>query len=211
MNNPTFCSLYKVGGFIGSNLIKTSTNIRNIMLQNIKNFAENIIKFIGPSKIIFLRECIIKVISFKLIGIEVICDNEYPLFISNTLIMINKKFYKNILFSLMSPCFFFGINHIFRYCKINYLYKLENIYFYEDYTNSKIMNIIVKANIGDEDVTELFKKYHSNVPFYLFLINENILFKNCDDIYNVSITSIVKGKIIKNKVDNFLKKIYDLC
>ena len=169
------------------------------------NILKYIINIVGASNIVFLRESIVRIFSFKLIGIEIEYNESYPILIQNKIIISNKILYKNSLFNLISPFFFCGINYIFKYNKINYLYKLENIYFYEDYTNSKIMNIVTKVTNNDDNITESFKKYHSNVPFYLFLLNEKI------DFDNINITSINKGKIIKNKVNDIFLKIYDVC
>ena len=174
--------------------------------MNIKN---NILKYffnvIGSSTIIFVRETIVKIFSFKLIGVEFTYPDNYPFLINDKIIISNKLLYKNFLFNFISPFFFFGIHYIFKYNKINYLYKLENIYFYEDYSSSKLMNIVVKITNDEDDITEVFKKYHPNVPFYLFLLNENISFND------INITSFVKGKITKNKVNNIFLKIHELC
>ena len=169
-----------------------------------------------------IREYLIKFTSFNIIAIK-----------------YNNKIYKNLLIKYLSPIYYFGFNYIFNYFKIEYLYKLDNIYFYQDYNNSKkITNIILKVKLiyNDNnnkeilDITNSFKEYYSNVPFYLYLMNENIyniIKKNIkeniiynkykyDNIYDyliLSVNTLKNGKIITNdyKLNEIIKlKIYEI-
>jgi hypothetical protein len=99
--------------------------------------------------------------------------------------------------------------------KINYLYKLDNIYFYEDYSiyNVKISPIIISATINinkDEiDILNKLSYYSLEVPLFIFLYNEKYY-----NINNIQFKIFKSGKItdIIINYDNIskYKKIYNL-
>ena len=118
-------------------------------------------------------------------------------------------------------CSSFLYRFIYKYLlyklKINYLFKMDDIYFYEDYNINEIhiKPIILEATIkilNSEnkiekiDITNIINKYNLNVPINIFLYNENIknyisinfkLLKLKDNIKEVYINS-----------NNFYNKLY---
>jgi len=125
--------------------------------------------------------------------------------------IINNKFY---LF-FINLLFFINFQQIIKIFKINYLYSIDNIYFYEDYKkNNKIINpIILSAKIvcdeNEIDFLNNFKKYNFSIPINIILYNEKIF------NYKLIILKIFKlgkeGQInIDIKNDNKFKKLCEL-
>jgi hypothetical protein len=151
------------------------------------------------STIINSRNKFVRIFGIKIILIhkdDEIINNKSLMFLSSLIFKIN---YQEILF----------IN------KINYLYKLDNIYFYEDYSiyNVKISPIIISATINinkDEiDILNKLSYYSLAVPLFIFLYNEKYY-----NINNIQFKILKLGKItdIIINYDNIskYKKIYNL-
>jgi len=125
--------------------------------------------------------------------------------------VINNKF---ILF-FVNLFFIFPVKYIFKYSKINYLYKIDSVYFYENYDqninsiypvilkfklldihDNKILNENNENNkkiLNEINIIDKIKMYNFNVPIKIFCINENI------DItkYNTIIIKTLKSKTDK--------------
>ena len=119
--------------------------------------------------------------------------------------VINNKF---ILF-FVNLFFIFPVKYIFKYSNINYLYKIDSLYFFENYNQqpTKIYPVILnfklldihKNNILNENnekilneinVIDKIKMYNFNVPIKIFFINENIDINK----YNTIIVKTLKSK-----------------
>jgi hypothetical protein len=114
--------------------------------------------------------------------------------------VINNKF---ILF-FVNLFFNFPIKYIFKYSKINYLYKIDSVYFYENYNqqinsiypvilNFKLLDIHDNKILNEIDVIDKIKMYNFNVPIKIFCINENIELPK----YNTIIIKTLKSKTNK--------------
>lgn len=114
--------------------------------------------------------------------------------------VVNNKF---VLF-FVNLFFNFPIKYIFRYSKINYLYKIDSVYFYENYNqninsiypvilNFKLLDIHDDKILNENNIIDKIKMYNFNVPIKIFCINENI------DItkYNTIVIKTLKSKIDK--------------
>lgn len=98
----------------------------------------------------------------------------------------NEIINNNALMLLSSLIFKINYQEILFINKINYLYKLDNIYFYEDYSNTNIIisPIIISAKIKIENqeinILENLSNYSLAVPLFIFLYNEK--YNNIDNI-----------------------------
>jgi hypothetical protein len=150
-----------------------------------------------------IRNKLVRVFSTKIILIE-----------KNNQIISN-----NLLMLLSSLIYKINYQEILFIFKINYLYKIDNIYFYEDYTNNNIIcPIILSAKIttyneqteldNKIDIINNISKYNLSVPLYIFIYNEKI-----NNINNIEFKIFKSGKIIDiiiNYNNNKYKKIYEL-
>ena len=151
------------------------------------------------SNLIKLRNKTIRVFGTKIILMHKnneIINNKYIMYLSSFIFKIN---YQEILF----------IN------KINYLYKLDNIYFYEDYTNSNIIispiiiSATVEINNNNINILDKLIQYNLSVPLFIFLYNEQI-----NNINNINFKILKLGKFIDiiinyNNITKY-KKIHEL-
>jgi hypothetical protein len=104
-----------------------------------------------------------------------------------------------VLLLFVNLFFHFPIKYILKYSKINYLYKIDSLYFYENYSpisnniypmmltfkilsKSKLYNNEKTILLDDLDLLDRIKLYNMNVPFKIFLLNENININNYNEI-----------------------------
>ena len=120
--------------------------------------------------------------------------------------IINNKF---VLFFLNNISYYFLINSfILKQLKINYLYKMDSLYFYENYLpkNNFIFPIIYNFKLDDVELIDRIKLYDFNVPIKIFFLNENI---NINKYNNIYLKTLKFNKVFT--VDNVLTfKISDL-
>lgn len=145
------------------------------------------------------RNKFVRIFGIKIILIykdNEIIDNNTLMFLASLIFKIN---YQEILF----------IN------KINYLYKLDNIYFYEDYSNTNIIisPIILTAKIKIDDreidILDKLSNYSLSVPLFIFLYNEK--YNNIDNIqFNIFKLGKIIDIIINYNETTKYKKIYKL-
>ena len=121
--------------------------------------------------------------------------------------IINNKF---VLFFLNNISYYFLINgFILKLIKINYLYKIDSLYFYENYLpkNNFIFPIIYNFKLNNElELIDRLKLYDFNVPIKIFFMNENININKYNYIY---LKTLKFNKVFN--IDNILNyKISDL-
>jgi hypothetical protein len=147
-----------------------------------------------------IRNYLIKLLTKKIIYIEInndIIDNYYINFGLNFLIKFNFDF-------------------ILKYLNIKYFYKLDDIYFYQDYTNnvhllnSTILNVYLLNQQQEISVLNKFKNYNFNVPLRYFLLNEKLF-----NYYIIKFKLFKNGKmelkeIDINSRDNNYKKFFEI-
>ena len=124
--------------------------------------------------ILYFRECIYKYFFGKVIVIK-----------------HNNKFYfikKNIFVPYL---FYFLLN----LSKKEYVYKYDNIYFYNDFKNKiDLLPPLLKFEINGKSYTDKIKNYKSNIPFKVFLQLENI-----KDVKKITYTALSNPLDIKEK------------
>ena len=110
-------------------------------------------------------------------------------FVSNKLIIIP--------LNLFYYCF---IQNLLENQKINLIYELDDLIFYNNYANNKInINLImIEANIIDpqnpdekKEFTEIINKYSKNIPLYIIVKIEKL-----DIYFNIQFKLMNMGKII---------------
>jgi hypothetical protein len=118
---------------------------------------------------------------------------------------------------------FLNLNFVINYLGYNYIYSIDNIFFYKHsklLNNNLCLSTINKCiiNLSDNisiDFTENIIKYNLNVPFYLIINNENfdkIISIKLDKItFDFEISEIFKTNYIKYKYDEIkYKSIYEI-
>jgi hypothetical protein len=146
-----------------------------------------------------------------IIGFRDICMSIYK---NIVLLEKNDHCVNNKLILLFVNLFFhFPIKYILKYSKINYLYKTDSLYFYENYINISnniypmVLNFnLIKTSNNDDDRESLldelnlydkFKLYNMNVPINMFFINEDIDINYYDTI---SIKTLKTKQFVKFKI-----------
>jgi hypothetical protein len=130
----------------------------------------------------------------------------------------NKKFISNkFIIFLLNLFYFFLIKNLLKINKINMIYELDGIIFYDDNNihEIKINQIMIEFNIINpkiknsiKDFTDKINKYSKAIPFYIIVEIEKI---NID--FNIQIKLLSMGKIIikEFQIKNILnKKLYEL-
>ena len=119
-----------------------------------------------------------------------------------------------------------NLNIIIKYLNYNYLYLIDNMYYYhtKDGIQSKItigiihnciinINLCCEQNINlyyEQNITKQILKYHICVPLYMIINNENIDIDDDDDIiFEILIFGQIKYKKYKIK-DIIDKKLYEI-
>ena len=109
---------------------------------------------------------------------------------------------------------FFNLTNMIDFVGYNYLYNIDNIYFYHNLKSPNILkfysSVIIEFNHNKNDITDIIKKYHINVPIYIIFDLENLEKK---DNY-IEIKFINLGKISTKIYNNFneikFKKLNEL-
>ena len=130
----------------------------------------------------------------------------------------NKKIIKNgIIIFLFNLLYNLNFVYLLSYLNINILYKIDELYFYEEFKEKKTFSItpifltfkILKNNESNE-LTERIKKYDTKVPLKLFFINENININNFNKIY-LNILKNFKSKELNYDINEVIdKRITDI-
>jgi hypothetical protein len=115
---------------------------------------------------------------------------------------------------VMQILVFFNLTNIINDVGYNYLYNMDDIYFYYNLKSSNKLkfysNIIIEFNHNKNNITDIIKKYHINVPIYIIFNLENLEKK---DNY-IEIKFINLGKISTKIYNNFneikFKKLNEL-
>jgi hypothetical protein len=73
---------------------------------------------------------------------------------------------------------FLNLTNVIEFFNFNYLYNIDNIYFYNDIKSPSIVklysSIIIEFLYNGIDITDIIKKYHIDVPLYIILDLENL-------------------------------------
>tara|TARA_B110000908_G_C10132857_1_gene393040 strand:+ start:22 stop:462 length:441 start_codon:yes stop_codon:yes gene_type:complete len=142
----------------------------------------------------------------KLISIFLLFRNGFMKYIFGKITMIHFND-KCLPINFFLPYIFF----IFlEFIKLKYVYKYDNIYHYQDYTNIEILlPPILSFKIAGNDKITILKNYKSNIPVIYFLYNNNLCnTKLCELTYWYK--GSIKEKTIKNiEVYNCLYDIFD--
>ena len=92
---------------------------------------------------------------------------------------------------------FLNLTNIIEFFNFNYLYNIDNIYFYNDIKSQSIMklysSVIIEFLYDKINITDIIKKYHINVPIYIIFDIENLEEHNI--IINIKVLNLGKIKI----------------
>jgi hypothetical protein len=93
----------------------------------------------------------------------------------------NKIIHNYFIFGLINLLCLFNLTYILSLFNIKILYKIDNLFFYDDFKNNnkpQIKPIILSLNISNDtnqlELTDIIKHYDINIPLYLFFYNEKI-------------------------------------
>lgn len=109
---------------------------------------------------------------------------------------------------------FLKLTNIIEFFNFNYLYNIDNIYFYNDIKSQSIVklysSVIIEFLYDKIDITDIIKKYHIDVPIYIIFDLENLEEHNI--IIDIKVLNL--GKIIINTYNDFneikFKKLSEL-
>ena len=108
-----------------------------------------------------------------------------------------------ILLTLSNYLYHINLKHLLKIYKINIIYKLDDIIFYDEHNSNykiTINSIIFNVLIDDVDFTDKIKQYSLNLPIFIIIKLENI-----------NLSSIIKFKLLKKGCITFLEyKIADV-
>jgi hypothetical protein len=147
------------------------------------------------------REWFIHVFKKKILLIEK--DKE---FVSNKLVIIPLNFF-----------YFFLLKDMLKDKKINIIYKLDDIIFYDDNIKHNIFinKILLECYITDNkcenykmEFLETINKYSKNVPFYIIIKLENLNINFDINLKLLNFGSFIDKKYPINEIIN--KRIYEI-
>lgn len=121
------------------------------------------------------------------------------------------------IISLIHLLCFFNLYYILSLFNIKILYKIDNLFFYDDFKNNKkpqikpiILNVLISNDINQIDLTETIKNYDMNIPLYIFFYNENIKINNFINIDIETLKNCKRNKITYKIDDIYNKKISEI-
>lgn len=135
-------------------------------------------------------------------------------FVTLKSVEVNKyKFYNNTVLYLLSFVPFYFLKLLFNLLSIRYIYKIDNIYF-SNYGVSKISPILLNVNAvinenNKEDMKERLRSYNYTVPFWYFIINENLNKYQRFEFKYLS-KGKMENKIVQNNEESNNMLIYDI-
>ena len=127
----------------------------------------------------------------------------------------NKQLIKNNWYIwTMQILVFFNLNNIIKLIDFNYIYNIDNIYFYNDIKSPNVIklysSVIIEFTYNKINITDIIKKYHIDVPVYIIFDLENL--EGLDIIIDIKVLNL--GKIITNTYSDFnaikFKKLSEL-
>ena len=109
---------------------------------------------------------------------------------------------------------FLNLTNVIEFFNFNYLYNIDNIYFYNDIKSPSIVklysNVIIEFLYNRIDITDIIKKYHIDVPLYIIFDLENL--EENDVVITIKLLNL--GKIKTNTYNDFneikFKKLIEL-
>jgi hypothetical protein len=109
---------------------------------------------------------------------------------------------------------FLNLSNIIEFFNFNYLYNIDNIYFYNDIRSPSIVklysSVIIEFLYNSIDITDIIKKYHIDVPLYIIFDLENL--EESDIVITIKVLNL--GKIKTTTYNDFneikFKKLSEL-
>lgn len=95
------------------------------------------------------------------------------LFLEKNNQIINNK----ILITFSNYFYHFNLKHLLQIKKINIIYELDNIIFYDEHISDyklSINSVIFGATIDNKDFTNNIKKYILQIPIFIIIINDGL-------------------------------------
>lgn len=118
----------------------------------------------------------------------------------------NKLIKNNLLIWFIQILFFFDLKNTIKNCGYNYLYKIDNLYIYHDINSLNILKLysssIIYFNYNNIDITNIIKKYHFNVPFYIIIDLEKLENEDDYDDLNIEIKVVNLHETCLKKYNN---------
>ena len=108
---------------------------------------------------------------------------------------------------------FLNLTNIIKLIDFNYVYNIDNIYFYNDIKSPNVIklysrniiklysSVIIEFTYNKINVIDIIKKYHIDVPVYIIFDLENLLENLEEPDIIIDITVLNLGKIITNTYD----------
>lgn len=127
----------------------------------------------------------------------------------------NKQIIKNNWYIWpMQILVFLNLTYIIEFFNFNYIYNIDNIYFYNDIKSPNIIklysSVIIEFSYNKINITDIIKKYHIDVPIYIIFDLENLEGNN--SIIDIKVLNL--SKIITNTYNDFteikFKKLSEL-
>jgi len=109
---------------------------------------------------------------------------------------------------------FLNLTNIIEFFNFNYLYNIDNIYFYNDIKSPSIVklysSVIMEFLYNRIDITDIIKKYHIDVPLYIIFDLENL--EENDIVITIKVLNL--GRVITSTYNDFneikFKKLSEL-
>ena len=152
------------------------------------------------SKFINIREWFIHIFRKKILLIE-----KDKVFVSNKFVIIPLNF------------FYYLLKDILKEKKINIVYKVDDIIFYDDnikhdiFINKILLDFYITNNDDDNfkiDFLDTINKYSKNVPFYIIVKIEKLNTSFCINFKLLHFGTILNQKYIINQIMD--KRIYEI-
>jgi hypothetical protein len=109
----------------------------------------------------------------------------------------NQIISNKILITFSKYFYHFNLKHFLKINKINIIYKIDDIIFYDEHNSDyklSINSIIFSANVDDKDFTDNIKRYSLKVPIFIIIINEDL-----NQESTIKIKILKRGAIIFNE------------
>jgi hypothetical protein len=120
----------------------------------------------------------------------------------------NQIISNKILITFSKYFYHFNLKHLLKINKINIIYKVDDIIFYDEHNSDyklSINSVIFGAKIDDKDFTDKIKQYSLSIPIFIIVRLENInllsvikfnlLKKGCITLKEYIVEDIIKKRL----------------